>query len=606
MRLYLSDGMSNIRAASSPRSVAEVLLAIFEASKKDVREVHITGGCDCAWVAAVAQWLLKMSVEIIDLSGAICWSSPDEEGPSSEEHVKLIIVQKSDTPDKLGVIKRCHILDGGRCLIPGRWDEETRWQMVSLGRVTWVTCLGDTFGSPAKKLLGNYGEIAGWCLGSAARVFEAYMCNEYAPHGSLRNSPPPNSASTARGFVVAVRKLFPEIRANTSLIDSIENAAKQPLNNAQREYTTNMKSLRTLCGCARCSEKDQHDDGQICMAQLIPFICTLVRVLYSVRMPPELSIAPSIAGMEELYWEHQKFNLHEIKDMWPDIWPGQDLLSLSSMLFGCTETYKVASSMRSTRSSAVSANGLCSYLNTMCNPTGPPDEATLVHIVPGRIYLNDFAYERILDEEVVINQRSGFYCQSARAIDYYEDLTASGTEELESMLNVAEMVDNSKVIYANYQISQKSGKGIIKMGVRELHDELCYAYTAKDCRGKGCQTPNGVRSICAAGAGYLTKDVISSLAPAPIIRVLPSRPLETLIAVTQRVLMDDPELAGSLQSTEQPTPRLAPPRIFLRKQLQGNQCVRCCLKNAMEGPRTNEKLGGHSTRLVCILTAISK
>ncbi|KAI8952690.1 hypothetical protein F4801DRAFT_539975 [Xylaria longipes] len=601
MRHYLGDGVSNIRAASSPKSIAEVLYAVFEASKKNVREVHIAGGCDCAWVGAVAHWLLEILVEIVDVSGVILWASPHEPSAPGEQ-TKLVIVRNSATADKLQILKRCHVLDGGQSLVPGRWDEETRWQMVSLGRAQWATCLGDVFGTPARKLLVNYGQTAGWCLGSAARVVDAYMCNEYAPNGELRNAPPPNPASTCRGFITAARNLLPELCVNAGLVESMEQAIRQPLHEAQRSYSVHMSSLRTLCACARCASKGPDTDNQFCMAQLIPFIGSLVRIFYNTRMSRDLLISPSIAGIEQVYWEHAGFNIDEAKD----VWIGQDLLSLVGILFCCTETYKVITNTRGTRSAAVSANGLCLYINTLCNPIGSPDEATLMHVVPGRIHFNDFTYEHIIDNDDEINkseyehtQETEFFCRSASPVDSYDNVTMSLSEGLKSELNIVETVDNSRVIKASYHISQKIGKGIVKLGPRQLFNDICYAYTASDCRGKECQSPNGVRSIWADGDGYLTNDSISPLGPAPIIRILPDQSLAILVALTQHYLKDDP--------TQPRPPRDLPgqSRFSLRIQLQGNQCIRCCLKNALEGPRTCDSNPHFRMKHVCILSNIN-
>ncbi|KAF2972287.1 hypothetical protein GQX73_g1342 [Xylaria multiplex] len=568
MRYFLSDGVSNIRAASSQKSIAEVLYAVFEAPKKNIREVHISGGVDCAWVAAVAHWLLGFLVDIVDNSGAILWTSP-QDLQSPGEHTKLVVLINAAAEQELQIIKRCHVLDGGQSLVPGQWDEETRRKMVSLGRVPWATCLVDTFGTPARKLL-IHGQIAGWCLGSAARVFDAYMCNEYAPNGQLRNVPPANSASTCRGFITATRNLLPELCANTQLIESMEIAAGKHLNEAQRNYTEYMSSLSSLCACPRCTETSQDTGYRFCMVQLVPLICSVVRIFYHTRMSPDLPIAPSIAGLEQLYWEHAEFNLKEATDMWA----GQDLLSLVGILFSCTETYKVVSNIKSTRSSAVSANGLCFYMNTLCNPTGSPGEATLVHIVPGRVQFNDFTYEHIVDDDDEINkseydgtQETEFFCRSVSIVDEYDTVAASSSEGLESQLNIVETADNSRVIKASYHIFQKVGKGTVKLGPRQLFNDLCYAYTASDCRGKQCQPPTGVRSVWANEDGYLTTDLICPLGPAPIIRVLPHQSLALLVALTQHYLKDDPAKSRPPRDSGGRT------RYILRKQLQGNQCV---------------------------------
>ncbi|KAI1324693.1 hypothetical protein F5Y16DRAFT_289520 [Xylariaceae sp. FL0255] len=603
---YRNDGVSNIKAASPPKSVAAVLHTLLEAPRKNIREVHITGGCDCAWIGAVAHWLLQMSVEFVDSSGAVRWTSL-QQGCSSQEHqTKLVIVQSSaEAEERMEIIKRCHVLGGGHSLLPGRWDNETRGQMVSMGRVSWASCLTDTFGTPAKKLLSSYGEITGWCLGSVARAFESYMCNEYC-ESSVR-PPPPNSTSTARGFVLAAKRLLPEVRGNAALVESMEHAAGQTLNGAQREFATYTTSLRAICACGRCKDTTQPGkiiinpwkvNNDICLVQLILFIITLVRTTSSVRMPQELSISPSITGMEQLYWDHTDMFYGGSQVKLTKMF-AQDTLADCAMLFGCEDTQSSIAGVNSRQVSALSANGLCCYLNTICNATASPEEATIVHIIPGRVYLDDFAYEKIIDDPEVLYRDTTFFSRSAEALDSYDNLAWSNTEVLESVLKVVEMVDHPRVLSAHYEVLRKNKQDVISFGARGLYTAICNAYTASDCRGKECLSANGIRSIRVDGDGWISHDVLSPLGPWPIIRVLPAQSLSVAIALTQIALREE-EVSYSRDPKRSKLPKEG---ATLRTQLQGNQCVRCSIKNAMEGPRTMST-PDKPVRCHCILTNI--
>ncbi|KAI1171886.1 hypothetical protein F4777DRAFT_27836 [Nemania sp. FL0916] len=572
------------RTASSSESVAEVLHTVFEASKRDITEVHITGNRDCAWVAAVVHWLLKMEVEIIDDSGTICWAS-SHKWPSSEGYAKLIVYQDFTPSNRPEIVKKYHVLNGGRRLLSLSWDEETCDQPIGLGRVPWETCLGDTFGISVRELLSNYGGIVGRCLGLDARIFENCMCIN-GEKSSWAESAHPSAAITARKFALATRDLLPEIRANNEILESMEEMIERKLQDEKMEYETQLEALRTACACSRCRRESQHAVYEICMLQFIKFLPGLVRLLSTIQMPKNLSILPSVAGMEQLYRQHPDPLTHFESEQ---IFDHESIIHLSILLF-CPSPQNIYAQMyNESRTSAMSAGGLCFYLNTLCNPTGPPDEASLLHVVPGRIHFNNFTYETIEDDRNALDQRGGFYVQSARAISSYKDVVASSTEGLDFTFNVAETATNSKILYSNYQISQKNRQGIIKFGIRELYTEICNAYSADDCQGKTCQTPDGIESIWTDGAGYISTGIIPA-GRAPIVRALPNQALEILIALTQQ------KLANS-----------GPLSTLLQKQLQGNQCIRCCLSGVINrggegGRRDHAGSFGPMTRNICILT----
>ncbi|OAL43154.1 hypothetical protein IQ07DRAFT_524896, partial [Pyrenochaeta sp. DS3sAY3a] len=72
-RLFLSDGTSNMLSCSKPEAIAKVLKGLFDVSIGSTKSIVIVGGPDCAWFAAVAHWLLELSVEILDSNGDVLY-----------------------------------------------------------------------------------------------------------------------------------------------------------------------------------------------------------------------------------------------------------------------------------------------------------------------------------------------------------------------------------------------------------------------------------------------------------------------------------------------------------------------------------------------------
>ncbi|KAK2673918.1 hypothetical protein RAB80_011461 [Fusarium oxysporum f. sp. vasinfectum] len=72
-RLCLRDGLYNLQYSGSPKDIALVLKQVFEISTGRLDRLFLSGGADCAWIAAVAHWLLDLRVEVQDQDGTIIY-----------------------------------------------------------------------------------------------------------------------------------------------------------------------------------------------------------------------------------------------------------------------------------------------------------------------------------------------------------------------------------------------------------------------------------------------------------------------------------------------------------------------------------------------------
>lgn len=74
-RLCLTEDQPNIRYSSSTESIAAVLKELFDVSTGNTAKVHISGGADCAWIAAVAHWLLGLTITVHNETGDVIYRS---------------------------------------------------------------------------------------------------------------------------------------------------------------------------------------------------------------------------------------------------------------------------------------------------------------------------------------------------------------------------------------------------------------------------------------------------------------------------------------------------------------------------------------------------
>lgn len=58
-------------AATAPSQLAAALLELAQLSKRKVASVTLMGNADCGWLAALAEWLFSLQIEIIDHAGNV-------------------------------------------------------------------------------------------------------------------------------------------------------------------------------------------------------------------------------------------------------------------------------------------------------------------------------------------------------------------------------------------------------------------------------------------------------------------------------------------------------------------------------------------------------
>jgi hypothetical protein len=166
-RMCLLDSHRNLRSSSAPENIAKVLKGLFDVSNGVIERLHISGGADCAWLAAVAHWLLGLRVTVEDQSGNIIYR-PGNFKPTTAQDSQVIIHYGTAKSETSSLIRRVFVVPSGQLLVSELFfpDED----LLAHGRLDWSTCLRDAFGSKMKLLLTSYASHAGACLGSAARI----------------------------------------------------------------------------------------------------------------------------------------------------------------------------------------------------------------------------------------------------------------------------------------------------------------------------------------------------------------------------------------------------------------------------------------------------
>ena len=158
-RLLMSSAMKRTPqylGATSPSELATALLELAQLSTGKVANVVLTGNADCGWLAALAEWLFSLRVEILDHTGNSLYQSKVG-SHSSVSHFQLTVIRleegqkfQNTLPQSL-LHSRTHLVPPGD---PGfNRRTATSYHLFYQGRSDWSTILNDTFGPSFQRLL---------------------------------------------------------------------------------------------------------------------------------------------------------------------------------------------------------------------------------------------------------------------------------------------------------------------------------------------------------------------------------------------------------------------------------------------------------------------
>ncbi|KAF5557713.1 hypothetical protein FNAPI_5306 [Fusarium napiforme] len=589
-KICLKDGVCNLQGSGSPKDIALVLKEVFEVSAGRLDRLFLSGGTDCAWIAAVAHWLLDLRVDVQEADGTIIYRPDGTRSESSPDAQVIITYHQGRSSELIQVDSRHYIIRSGEMLF-----EHAQYQdIMSYGRVSWESCLVDTFGSPMKILLKDQARITGACLGSAARIFLAIMRDgegheEFSLTDNPRDLYPPIvESSFGRGFYLSARRLLPELGQNTVLDQAMEAAMNKGYVDATQQFSQAFTSLRQLCSCLKCRPNGADEGKEItfCLLSLILTICDLIRVMPTICMQKDLEVQPTRAGLERLYLNNNGMSLESdpVRCGLMGSKQGSSSLTMAQTLFAGRQNER---DMSSGFPVASSHSGLCFCLNTLMETTSDPQAACIVVVVPGRIQWNNSMYETVSDQSlhgVDAVEQTGYDAISMTTVLKYDDLNYSSSPGLSAQLVITEDIRAPTSLFAAYRLSTPAYPGrSFSVGAAYVWRQLNRAFTAATCEGKMCESPNGFQSTLVRGDGLLAMIDEPTLLP-PIIRVLPPKDLSVWVVLSQCWL---PKFSDYTKGRT----------VVLRHRLQGGQCVRCCIV-------LTEKAAQHGMCGVSILTSL--
>lgn len=454
-RLSQCDYRHPGREISHKSKIAEALLGLAKLSRGVLFQMTLIGGADAGFLAALADWLLGLDVEVKggkEQETLFRNCSPDKQP-------QLIIIYDDDAQqDGLQCVGETYRLPDASSLLT---IEDVALSFTLLGgRVPWDNALYLTFGPDFRKLL-EMKQAFGTAMGSAARIYQAlsegdehfedaekdwrFQCRTYFPE------------SHGLGLVQFITQRFPELG---NLHQTIGLSARAPnLRRAGMGFEASMTSIHTGCGCRQCSNElapDQSPNGHFCLVFLVYTILQLSRALSGIVT----ELCPTRVGLETLYDKvvcaGQKYhavaveNLIERPDPNDTLVTSEERLSTAQLIFGGVrghgQAYLVDSPSRWT--SAMAINGLCYCYDVLLQPSSSSAQAARKHVVNGRIEHNGRAYDHLSDGGQNVPPSSGPFAGGAPGFSQYllKRLADSNGSHLEVL--VSERFDGLAFEYA--------------------------------------------------------------------------------------------------------------------------------------------------------------
>ncbi|KAL8739828.1 MAG: hypothetical protein Q9190_007405 [Brigantiaea leucoxantha] len=281
--------------ASNAKDIADTLHGLFKISRGEVDHVIVNGGSECAFIAAIAHWLLNLRVRVLNSSGHLVFENSMHGG---DAQVSIRYGQASK--DAVEIVGTTYLLGNCRDII-GRIPAKENFHLVV--RTPWESCLSRVFGSRFTKL-SELPHLLGDYLGGVARVYTALATGEKNVASLSRIAFIDFSESSyGYGFVDTVFSTFPELKVIDGLRERVSHTAESSFDNAIGFVEASVIALESLCSCEYCS-KEHHESeiynetSRACVVGVAYAIRRIAMVMSRVVQDPESpGLLPALSGL---------------------------------------------------------------------------------------------------------------------------------------------------------------------------------------------------------------------------------------------------------------------------------------------------------------------
>lgn len=406
---------ANVPIISNVEDIAKAMQGLFNISKGAVSRISITGGLECAFIAALARWLFNFKTYVEDEAGEVLYKDTSQEAAQVvviySKEAELSLVQVSSTTYVLREIDQLIMRD------------PKIEQILLTFRTPWDRCLARVYGVAFKELI-SIPHILGGFLGSAARVYSGLALGESHVAGLSRvNYINFNEASYGLGFVHAAVSIFPELDRCNGLFAAMQKATDASMEEAVRTIEQTVKNLAQVCKCSLCTDHGTRKNAYCLLLMAFSIRAMISTISCTIR---DLELLPTNKGILSTYtdssgaWDRTREGTTPLlsvalglgsEDMHgeDEAYKNVDILSHAIEIFsGYSDHDRYYSdahpSERNVRTAHV-RQGVCYYLECLRSMTSQAEMMRMVHILPGHIHMGDKQFNNIYDHSVTNSTR---------------------------------------------------------------------------------------------------------------------------------------------------------------------------------------------------------
>ncbi len=394
---------------TTPSALAEAILMLGKISKGSLLNATFSGGIDCAWLAAFAEWILSLDVAICDPSGSLLYRS---RGVTDRPPQVTIIVPTTaeNALQEVLIRSKASFIPSGQILL--QKDPALRGVNLLNWQGSWSTILHEVFyGNIDDLLCGQTGQYFNMYIHSvsllpgldfAAGQGKARYARSWEPNfGNHPVNPLIWTQNDSRGqaFIKFAARRLPETAAclltttwddSTSSVDDLGLLA--------------IRSIESVCPCAFHSQDNQEklEDDLVCLQTMAETIAIFLWILLDSDIDED--VLPSITGLANLYtWQSRtnkssgsrsgKFYEPIMNCDFPVL--GIDLVFHVLSGVSIPGTPPKHESLPTTDHLARVGNGICVYHCAVEDPNLPLETMFRFRVVRGYITFSGFRFKEI-------------------------------------------------------------------------------------------------------------------------------------------------------------------------------------------------------------------
>ncbi|KAF2235405.1 hypothetical protein EV356DRAFT_500263 [Viridothelium virens] len=368
-----------VHEANEHKALASALVELARISTGDLESCTFTGGLDCAWLGAVAEFLFDIAVSVVTVANVVCYESKAGSRLQNGD-CKIILIPPERGTTRMALTKRVFHVPSGEAIIR---ESSTS---VFTRRSHWDVVFEDAYGDAAESLLrGNSSEHF-----TTLFLYSAQMpapLSDADPHSEQYDWPYSHNGIKARRgdeLLDFARWRFPELKSCLNTIG--KQKSRVVTEDTARDC---LQAISNECTCVNCGDPRPPEVipvyDKTCLRDISKAILQLVHLLSVTETHNSM---PTPDGVRSICLLKERPRQH---DMWPQDF--KPLLSDIIRIFSSVGEHRLF--MNSDL--AVSNEGICCFYEILVNLRSVPGAVSKVHVIPGHIEYKGSKFDAVRD-----------------------------------------------------------------------------------------------------------------------------------------------------------------------------------------------------------------